>query len=171
MVNWNKYRGYAERAAKTYNVPSVVILAIAKNESTNNKNKDGLSILASKYKNYGGIKYSPKYHSQKISLSDITYRNGKPTRVPVYFAKFASIEDSFYDIARIVKIHYKGTTNTEKLKNLSKKYAEDPRYYTNLLASIKKLDKEYKTGTDTPKNPLPIILGVLASLYIANNIK
>jgi flagellum-specific peptidoglycan hydrolase FlgJ len=171
MVNWNKYRKLATKAADTYGVPAIVILAIAKQESTNNKTKSGLSLLASKYNNYGGIKYVPKYHTQKVSLTDITYRNGKPTRVPVYFAKFSNIKDSFLDIARIISLHYKGVTDTDKLKNLAKKYAEDPNYYKALVRNIKTLNKA-KTTEEIPKYPLlrPILI-TLGILTLANNIK
>jgi flagellum-specific peptidoglycan hydrolase FlgJ len=171
MVNWNKYRELATKAADTYGVPAVVILAIAKQESTNNKNKNGLSLLASKYNNYGGIKYTPRHHTQKVSLTDITFRNGKPTRVPVYFAVFPNVASSFLDIARIIKIHYKGATDREKLLNLAKKYAEDSNYYKALVRNIKTLNKA-KTTEEIPKYPLlrPILI-TLGILTLVNNIK
>jgi flagellum-specific peptidoglycan hydrolase FlgJ len=171
MVNWNKYRELANKAADTYGIPADIVLAIAKIESTNNKNKSGLSLLASKYNNFGGIIYVRKYHTDKVKLSDITYVNGKAKRVPVYFAKFPTVASSFLDIARIIKIHYKGQTDTEKLKNLARKYAANPKYYDTLVSTINKLKTEQPVK-EIPKYPLlrPILV-TLGILTLLNNIK
>jgi flagellum-specific peptidoglycan hydrolase FlgJ len=155
------YKDKAIKAANKYGVPYSVVLGITYIES--NKS-NGISELARLYNNFGGVRFVPKYHKDFVTYRENAYDANGITRTPHKFAKYATVQDGFNDIARIVRLHYQGINPQNRLHNLAKKYAEDKRYETLLTKTINTIS-DTKIVPNRLNIAIPIAL-MAASAYL-----
>jgi len=124
-----------------------VMLAQAILESSGKVNgvwKVGQSLLSRAANNYFGIKSSPAWKGETISLKTGEVVNGQRVTVTGVFRKYDSIGDSFKDYINFLKVNprytaagvFTATTPAAQAEALQRAgYATDPNY-SNLLNSI-----------------------------------
>jgi flagellum-specific peptidoglycan hydrolase FlgJ len=153
------YLPLAQKASKKFNVPEEYILAIAAIESfSGNK----LSKLASKYNNFGGIKYNPRVDDNYVELKTLEYIQNQYKNIYQKFAVYSNPLTGFLAIGNVAKKHYVGNSIPEKQRNLFSKYATDHAYISK-VKNVQRLIQKYKKeqSVTTKVNMWPLLLSIL----------
>lgn len=133
------------------------------------ESNDGSSLLANSYNNYYGIKASPDWNGDTITLRTGEYVNGKKITVDGKFRVYGSFYESTKDYVEFLKKFprytdvFKAKTPQAQAKALQEAgYATAPSYSSTIISSIKAnskiLEKKLAEYLTSPTDAL-IILG------------
>jgi flagellar protein FlgJ len=136
----HKYLDAARKASAETGIPTGVLLAIAAHESGWGKSK----LSQPPHYNFGGVKRHGNLKGVKMLTTE--YVGGKPVKVYADFASYGSPEESFRDIARVLKkpIYKEAQAELEQnnvvgfIIKFAKHYATDPSYAQKIIAVMNK---------------------------------